>query len=87
MLSLPDDAREYLVAAQILTVLGHPRVRLLSNNPDKFRQLSEHGVDVTELVPTGVHINRDNVRYLRTKVEYADHRLALGTGTDAEVAV
>jgi GTP cyclohydrolase II len=79
MLGMADDAREYQVAADILRTLGHPGIRLLSNNPDKRSQLAEHGIEVAELVPTGVHVNQVNVRYLRTKVEYAGHQLAVDT--------
>ena len=34
-----EDERSYLVAAQMLRALGVTRVALLSNNPDKARQL------------------------------------------------
>jgi len=84
MLSLPDDAREYRIAADILLTLGYPRVRLLSNNPDKMQQLAKHGVEVAELVPTGVHVNQDNLRYLQTKAAYAGHQLAIDAEPKAQ---
>ncbi len=52
-----EDERSYLVAAQMLHALGVPRVALLSNNPDKARQLGRFGVTVTARVPTGVHLS------------------------------
>ncbi len=63
-----EDERSYLVAAQMLRALGAPRVALLSNNPDKARQLGRFGVTVTERVPTGVHLSAANARYLAAKV-------------------
>ena len=34
-----EDERDYTAAAQMLLTLGAPRIRLLSNNPDKAIQL------------------------------------------------
>ena len=72
------DERDYTAAAQILLALGLPVVRLLSNNPDKARQLRECGISVAEQLPTGVHVSPANVRYLATKAA-GGHRLDLGT--------
>ena len=47
-----EDERSYLVAAQMLQALGVSRVALLSNNPDKARQLGRFGVTVAAQVPT-----------------------------------
>src|SRR4029079_10255645 len=62
-----EDERSYLVAAQMLRALGTSRIALLSNNPDKARQLRRFGVTVAALVPTGVHLSAANARYLGTK--------------------
>ena len=51
----------------MLQALGVSRVALLSNNPDKARQLHRCGVSVAERVPTGVHLSPANGRYLATK--------------------
>ena len=61
------DERDYTAAAQMLLALGLPAVRLLTNNPEKVRQLADHGITVAEQVPTGVHLNATNARYLETK--------------------
>ncbi|MGH3326581.1 MAG: GTP cyclohydrolase II [Streptomycetales bacterium] len=63
------DEREYGVAAEMLTALGIYRVRLLTNNPDKARQLRHHGIEIVDVRSTKVHLNPDNVRYLRAKAE------------------
>jgi GTP cyclohydrolase II len=70
-----EDERSYLVAAQMLRALGASRVALLSNNPDKARQLGRLGVTVTERVPTGVHLSTANARYLATKAGRGGHTL------------
>jgi GTP cyclohydrolase II len=71
------DERSYLVAAQMLEALGVSRVALLSNNPDKARQLERFGVTVAARVPTGVHLSAANARYLVTKARRGAHTLDL----------
>jgi GTP cyclohydrolase II len=70
-----EDERCYLVAAQMLRALGVSRVELLSNNPDKARQLRRFGITVTAQVPTGVHLSSANARYLATKAGSGAHTL------------
>ena len=70
-----EDERSYLVAAQMLRALGVTDIALLSNNPDKDRQLRRFGVAVTSLVPTGVHLSSANARYLATKAQRGAHTL------------
>ncbi|GAB6902151.1 GTP cyclohydrolase II [Kineosporia succinea] len=72
-----EDERDYTAAAQMLLALGADRIRLLSNNPDKARQLESRGVRVTEHVPTGVHLSEANERYLLAKVTHTHHTIAL----------
>lgn len=75
-LGLPEDARDYTAAAQMLTTLGVPAIRLLSNNPDKAAQLADLGITVAERVPTGVHLSPSNLHYLRTKANGTAFSLA-----------
>lgn len=70
-----EDERSYLVAAQMLRALGATRIALLSNNPDKARQLRRFGVIVTACVPTEVHVSAANARYLATKARRGAHTL------------
>jgi len=72
-----EDERSYLVAAQMLQALGVSRITLLTNNPDKARQLRRFGVTVAALVPTGVHLSAANARYLGTKARRGAHTLDL----------
>jgi GTP cyclohydrolase II len=70
-----EDERSYLVAAQMLHALGVPRIALLTNNPDKARQLRRFGIAVAAQVPTGVHLSTANARYLATKAGSGAHTL------------
>jgi GTP cyclohydrolase II len=72
-----EDERSYVAAAQMLVALGVPRVTLLSNNPDKARQLRSCGVTVAAQVRTGVFVSAANVRYLETKALRGAHTLDL----------
>jgi GTP cyclohydrolase II len=76
-LGFPEDERDYTVAAQMARALGVRRLRLLSNNPDKAGQLTSLGLEVTERVPTRVHLSPDNARYLAAKVTRHAHTLDL----------
>ena len=76
-LGYSEDGRNYTVAAQMLRALGVDRVALLSNNPDKAAQLQRFGVTVVERVPTAVHLNAANARYLATKAGRGAHTLDL----------
>jgi GTP cyclohydrolase II len=72
-----EDERDYTVAAQMLLAVGADRIRLLSNNPDKCLQLDALGIEVTQRIPTGVHLSAANVRYLRTKASHTSHTIEL----------
>lgn len=74
-LGLPADAREYVAAADILRDLGITSVRLLSNNPDKRLQLTQHDIEVTEMVPLVVGVGTFNESYLDTKRDRMGHQL------------
>jgi GTP cyclohydrolase II len=76
-LGLPEDARDYTAAAQMLAALGITEVDLLTNNPDKAQQLRALGVSVPQTVPTGVHATPSNLRYLHAKVQHTGHTIDL----------
>jgi GTP cyclohydrolase II len=72
-LGLPEDMRDYRVAAEMLLDLGVWRARLLTNNPAKIEGLERYGVEVVERIPLCMSPNRSNVGYLRTKREKMGH--------------
>ncbi|MFI2379123.1 GTP cyclohydrolase II RibA [Streptomyces sp. NPDC018964] len=71
-----EDERDYRAAAAMLRALGHTRIRLLTNNPDKVAQLRDLGIRVEAVLPTGVHLTPDNARYLSAKAG-SGHTLTL----------
>ncbi|MBI3042268.1 MAG: GTP cyclohydrolase II [Betaproteobacteria bacterium] len=76
-LGFAADMRDYKAGAHILFDLGVRRVRLMTNNPDKVRQLEQYGLTVAERVPIEVPPRRDNRGYLRTKRAKFGHMLSL----------
>jgi 3,4-dihydroxy 2-butanone 4-phosphate synthase / GTP cyclohydrolase II len=74
-LGLPEDVRDYRVAAEMLLDLGVQRARLLTNNPAKIEGLERYGVEVVERIPLSMSPNPSNLGYLRTKREKLGHLL------------
>src|SRR6201993_3318385 len=74
-LGFAADAREYEFPAKILKKLGAPRIRLLSNNPDKVRQLESAGVPVVERVPCQPRVSKISRAYMQTKKHKMGHLL------------
>jgi GTP cyclohydrolase II len=74
-LGFAADARDYDFPAQILKKLGATKIRLLSNNPEKVRQLEAAGIDVTERVPCQPRISKISRAYLQTKKKKMGHLL------------
>ena len=75
-LGLPSDARDYSAATAILQQIGITSIRLLTNNPEKVRQLEAHGVTVTERVPLIVGVGAHNAGYLNVKRDRMGHHIA-----------
>ncbi len=74
-LGFPVDARDFSVASRMLTLLGIPAVRLLTNNPAKVARLAAEGIEVIDRVPHAVDANPHNERYLATKRDRTGHQL------------
>ncbi|MCH2647774.1 MAG: GTP cyclohydrolase II [Candidatus Poseidoniaceae archaeon] len=77
MLGLPADARNYRIASTMLEALGVGDVCLLSNNPDKAKQLEEYGINVVERMPLIVGVVNENRDYLETKAKRMGHEIDL----------
>lgn len=71
----PVDARDYSLAAEILSDLGFRTIRLMTNNPDKIDALTEGGIEVVEQVPLVIRAGEHNARYLDTKRARMSHKL------------
>jgi 3,4-dihydroxy 2-butanone 4-phosphate synthase/GTP cyclohydrolase II len=78
-LGLPVDSRTYDVGAQILTDLGLTTMRLMSNNPAKFKELEGYQLRIVERVPLLTHPTQDNIAYLSTKQLKLGHTLGVLT--------
>jgi GTP cyclohydrolase II len=74
-LGFAADAREYEFPAKILKKLGATRIRLLSNNPDKIKQLESAGIHVVERVPCQPRLSKISRAYLQTKKRKMGHLL------------
>jgi 3,4-dihydroxy 2-butanone 4-phosphate synthase/GTP cyclohydrolase II len=74
-LGLPADGRDYGAAVAILEELGLRSVRVITNNPDKVKQLTDRGIVVTDQVPIVVGIDALNEHYLETKRDRMGHLL------------
>lgn len=78
-LGLPGDVRDYGAAVAILEQLKLASVRLLTNNPEKVRQLEERGIAVVERVPLIVGRGTANSDYLDAKRDRMGHLLPVGS--------
>lgn len=74
-LGLPNEARDFPVAARMLDLLGAGPIRLMTNNPAKVAALQAAGVTVAERVPHQLPPNPHNARYLATKRDRSGHLL------------
>ena len=74
-LGFAADLREYDFPAKVLRKLGATKIRLLSNNPDKVKQLESAGVKVIERVPCQPRISKVSRAYLQTKKSKMGHLL------------
>lgn len=75
LLGLPDDAREYHVARDMLDHFRVKSVLLMTNNPAKVRALQELGVEVAGRIPVIVPPNPYSLGYLEAKRARMEHHL------------
>ncbi|MBI4084794.1 MAG: GTP cyclohydrolase II [Candidatus Levybacteria bacterium] len=74
-LGLPIDARDYEIAADILQDLKVASVILLTNNPEKMRQITKYGVNVVGSQPLETRTRPENKKYLQVKKQKLGHIL------------
>lgn len=83
-LGLPTDARDYGLGAQVLVDLGVRRMRLMTNNPQKYAALDGYGLEVVERVPLVEPPTRYSERYLETKRDRMGHLLEGGQPSEED---
>jgi 3,4-dihydroxy 2-butanone 4-phosphate synthase / GTP cyclohydrolase II len=76
-LGFPADLRDYHLAAAILKDLGITKISLITNNPDKVKQLKESGIEIAKTIPLEIAPNEYNKKYLLTKKHKLHHILTL----------
>src|SRR5258708_10380095 len=76
-LGFAADARDYDFSANILKQLGATKIRLLSNNPKKVRQLESAGIKPTDRSPSQPPITKIYRHDMQTKKAKIDHTLSL----------
>jgi GTP cyclohydrolase II len=69
------DARDFSVAARMLSLLNIDEVRLLTNNPNKVAGLEAEQITVAERLPLKIAANPHNADYLATKRDRTGHNL------------
>ncbi|MED0823862.1 MULTISPECIES: GTP cyclohydrolase II [Bacillus cereus group] len=68
VLGFKDDVRDFSEAAQVINYLrNYNSVKLLTNNPDKMKQLSENGLKISAIEKIEGFSNSDNFKYLEAK--------------------
>jgi len=72
-LGFRDDERDYAVAAHMLASLNIGSVQLMTNNPNKVRQLEQHGIRISGRIPLVMPANPYNRFYLQTKAARSGH--------------
>jgi 3,4-dihydroxy 2-butanone 4-phosphate synthase/GTP cyclohydrolase II len=76
-LGFEPDERDYEVSAAMLKKMGVKSIRLLTNNPDKIKQLRAYGVEITDRVPIELPTHEHDREYMETKKERFGHDLKL----------
>lgn len=72
-LGFRDDERDYAVAAHMLASLNIGSIHLMTNNPNKVRQLEQLGVNVSDRIPHVIPATEWNRYYLETKARRSGH--------------
>ncbi|MBP7320467.1 MAG: GTP cyclohydrolase II [Lachnospiraceae bacterium] len=72
-LGFEADLRDYSDAAQMLRALGVQSVTLMTNNKEKEDGLESYGIPVTKRIPIQIEANKNNLFYLKTKMERMGH--------------
>lgn len=67
------DLRDYALAVQILRFLKIRSLRLITNNPDKIRAVTDSGIQIVERISADVPSNLHSTHYLATKRERLGH--------------
>jgi len=76
-LGFETDLRTYDIAAAMFEDLGIKGVALITNNPDKMKQIAEYGIQVVRRVPAVARPNIHSEKYLHTKRDKCGHLIEI----------
>ncbi len=74
-LGFPADGRSYSICADMMRAMGFSKIILMTNNPAKIKDISQHGIEVVAREPLEYGENKYNEEYLRTKERKMGHLL------------
>jgi GTP cyclohydrolase II len=74
-LGFRDDERDYAIAAHMLMSLKVNSIKLITNNPKKIEQLTQHGIKISDRIPHIMEPNEHNRFYLETKAAKSGHMI------------
>lgn len=72
-LGFESDLRNYKPAFEILKDLGINEIRLMTNNPNKIKELELYGIKIIERIPIFTKANEYNRNYILTKIRKLGH--------------
>jgi GTP cyclohydrolase II len=72
-LGFPADARDYEIAADMLSIEGIKSVKLMTNNPKKIAALEEYGIEVEQRMEIIALHDEEREGYISTKVNKMGH--------------
>ncbi|OTN89750.1 GTP cyclohydrolase II [Enterococcus sp. 7E2_DIV0204] len=76
-LGFKADERDYEFAANIIDTLGITEVDLITNNPEKIKQLELFGIKINQRIPLEIEAVEENKDYLKTKKQKFHHLLII----------
>ena len=76
-LGFHPDERNYGDAIKILLDLGIYRIRLLTNNPEKAKEIERSNIELVERIPIQIEPIAENYEYMRVKKDKMGHLIEL----------
>lgn len=73
ILGFAADLRDYGMAYQVLRFFDIDCIKLITNNPDKIKQLNSYGIKVLERISLEISAQETNKQYLLTKKNKLGH--------------
>ncbi|HZQ44158.1 MAG TPA: GTP cyclohydrolase II [Acidobacteriaceae bacterium] len=77
------DLRDYQLSIEILRLLNVLSLRLITNNPEKFKTVESSGIRIVERISAEVQVSPHAARYFATKRDKMGH--LVGSGTAIEI--